>query len=186
MTQKVALTMCFCNISYFCFLANPRTVLCWDQQVCSGGEEEGLPLTATHQQLVDLLPSPEISTFLLSSSFRFFASELLVFAEGGFLYIFFSLSEIIFSGGILLVCRKQGCGALEHAGGTTSGPRKFVANGKRVTSIYSNGERRTLRWQGFVVATDLLFVSFCCLLMLHTFNNLSEGNNGNSTDNGEG
>ena len=130
--------------------------------------------------------APRFLRFFSLLLFRFFASELLVFAEGGFLYIFFSLSEIIFSGGILLVCRKQGCGALEHAGGTTSGPRKFVANGKRVTSIYSNGERRTLRWQGFVVATDLLFVSFCCLLMLHTFNNLSEGNNGNSTDNGEG
>ena len=186
MTQKVALTMCFCNISYFCFLANPRTVLCWDQQVCSGGEEEGLPLTATHQQLVDLLPSPEISTFLLSSSFSVLRLGVACFCRGGLsLYFLLSVWDY-FLWGNPSGLPQTGLRGTWARRGHNLWSREFVANGKRVTSIYSNGERRTLRWQGFVVATDLLFVSFCCLLMLHTFNNLSEGNNGNSTDNGEG
>ena len=98
-----------------------------DQQVCSGGGgggiggREGLPLTRTHQQLVDLLRrvirihSFPLFLFCFFSRFGGFGT-----AVGSPLYILFSPSKIIFSGGILSV-RKQFCGLLstKKGGGDT-------------------------------------------------------------------
>ena len=109
---------------------------------------KGLPLTRTHQQLVDLLPrvipihSFPLFLFCFFSRFGCFGT-----AVDSPLYILFSPSKIIFSGGILSV-RKQFCGLLSTKKGAVihlSGPEKFVANSKRLTSIPSNDERRTSR-----------------------------------------
>ena len=109
-------------IFVFCQILGPSSARINKCAVGKEGEGGGLPLTGTHQQLVDLPPEPQsvqptwtLDFFPLLSLF----SKVACFGrrEGLSLLRLFSLGESFWSG-------KQACWPLEHD--------PIVANGKHV------------------------------------------------------